>query len=443
MSKGLALRFLSSKQWCISQDVLETMGGIAARDLDSIDTSAFGIPSPEAVEAVRGTRSDRGVYMRGDTAVINMTGVISRYAGMFEAYCGGTSTETLARNFTTALNDEAVKSIVIVCDSGGGEANGINELAAMIYDARGKKPVHAYVDGYCCSAAYWLASACDEITMDATAFVGSIGTVQTFRFNKEQEGVETLELVSSQSPYKRLDPRTKEGKEKYQATLDALSDVFIDSVARHRGVSRAKVLGDFGQGFSLMGQEAVDAGMADGLGSFEGLIKKLNKGESTMFGKKKTDAVVAEEVVAIPLAAEGVAEFITAQDDGVQAAFAAHFAPAPAAMAADNAADVVKAAVAAGVPEMSGDLIAEGVTLASATSQIEFASELKGVLAAAGMDSSLSALLAHKSDTAKMLAAAIHEAQACAVAADGIEAEAPVSKSNSLNASDIYAQRQA
>jgi ClpP class serine protease len=48
-------------------------------------------------------------------------------------------------------------------DSPGGEVNGANELAQAIYDARGKKPIVAYVGGAGASAAYWVASAADRV----------------------------------------------------------------------------------------------------------------------------------------------------------------------------------------------------------------------------------------------------------------------------------------
>ncbi|MBO0155228.1 S49 family peptidase, partial [Vibrio parahaemolyticus] len=88
-----------------------------------------------------------------------------------------TTTQLLAQDFTQALNDPSIKAILLNIDSPGGEAKGIHELAEMIYQARGKKRIIAYDGGNACSAAYWIASACDEIVIDATGCAGSIGTV--------------------------------------------------------------------------------------------------------------------------------------------------------------------------------------------------------------------------------------------------------------------------
>ncbi|APU01159.1 peptidase S49 [Aeromonas phage 32] len=469
--KGMALRFLMAHPWAISGDQLEVMAGLSARDLDNINLKELaGLTTsltPLAVATKTGRRNEAGIEMRDGIAIIPVSGVISRYAGMFEAICGGTSTQTLAKSIQAALDDTSCRGILLAVDTPGGEANGIHELSEMIYAARGKKPIKAYVSGTGASAGYWIAAAADEVIMDATAMVGSIGTVQSFRFRKEKdESIETLELVSSQSPDKRLDPRTDAGKAKYQASLDQLSDVFIDCVAKYRGVKRAKVLSDFGQGWCLIGADAVKAGMADKLGSYESTINEMKKGSSAMTIKAEAGTIAqdismsagmtiadvvaslsehAPEVVAslstpAPLAVVGVAGFIGAQSAEVQAAIKAHFAETPA-MALDSAAEVVASLTAAGVPEMAVQFLKPGATLASAKSAATLASGLKDTLAAAGMSSSLASIMAVSDNPGQMVAKAIQEAQAAGAAGDEQEAEAPAKPKASLDYASIYEDR--
>lgn len=469
MKKGISLRYLSAKQWAISPDILAVMGGIAARDLEDVDLSALGLPAPDALATRTGKINPAGVEMRDGVAIIQVTGIISRYAGMFEAFCGGTSTQTLAKRIQSAIDDEYCKGIALVMDTPGGEANGIHELSEMIYAARGKKPITAYVSGNGASAGYWIAAAAEKVVIDATGFVGSIGTVQTFRFRKDSEDVETLELVSSQSPYKRLDPRSEEGKEAYQKSLDAMSDVFINCVAKYRGVTRQHVLDNFGKGWCLMGQEAVDAKMANSLGSLESVIKDLSKGKSTMpksnsfaalsfsegmntadvvaaLGELRPDVVAAlsgVEVGEVAMTADMVPGFLEGMPEDVTAAFKAALADEAPTMALDKAADVVKAAAAAGVPELAASLLGEGVTLEQAQGKIAFAGGLRDVLAAAGLSGSMSALLEHSTDPVKMIGTAIHEAKAKASDEDELEPEVTKPKASGLSADDIYAERNA
>ncbi|MGL5093662.1 MAG: S49 family peptidase [Aeromonas sobria] len=476
----MALRFLMAHPWAISGNQLEVMAGLSARDLDGINLKELaGLTTsltPMAVATKAGIRNAAGIEMRDGIAIIPVSGVISRYAGMFEAICGGTSTQTLALSIQAALDDPACRGILLAVDTPGGEANGIHELAEMIYAARGKKPIKAYVSGTGASAGYWIAAAADEIIMDATAMVGSIGTVQSFRFRKEKdESVETLELVSSQSPDKRLDPRSDAGKAKYQASLDQLSDVFIDCVAKYRGVKRAKVLSDFGQGWCLIGADAVKAGMADKLGSYESTINEMKKGRSSMTITAKTEettiaakATIAQaismsagmsvvdvvaslsehapEVVAAlstpaPLAVVGVAGFIGAQSAEVQAAIKAHFAEAAPASALSKAAETVQALTAAGVPEMAAGFLTEGKTFAQVEATAKMASSLKDTLAAAGLSGSLASIMAVSDNPGQMVALAIQEAQAKEAGADAVEAETPAKPKASLDYDSIYEDR--
>lgn len=134
-----------------------------------------------------------------------------------------------------------------------------------------------YVGSRSQSAGYWIASAADRVVADPTAMLGSIGVVMGMR--AKSGSANTVEFVSSQSPYKRVDPTTETGKAHVQATIDDLADVFVDAVACNRGVTREKVLADFGQGGSMVGAKAVAAGMADSIGSLEGVIASLSKGE--------------------------------------------------------------------------------------------------------------------------------------------------------------------
>ena len=189
------------------------------------------------------------------------------------AICGATSYELLAQDFNKALNDPNISAILFDVDSPGGEVNGCSELADMIYNARGKKPIIAYASGSCCSGAYWIASACDKIMAADTAILGSIGVVSIFEKEDEKK---TIEIVSSQSPNKRPDVETEEGKAKIQEHIDALAEVFINKVALHRDISPKDVIENFGGGDVFVGDKAVRIGLADSLASFEAIISDLN-----------------------------------------------------------------------------------------------------------------------------------------------------------------------
>lgn len=257
-----AFDLVAAQPWAIEPATLEVIAQIARRENET----------PEAVAAKLGRplQNTRTVSVRDGVAIVPVSGPIFRYANLFTDISGATSLDVLARDFTAAVNDPAIKAIVLELDSPGGQASGIAEFAQMVRSA--SKPVTAYVDGMAASAAYWIAAAADQIVISKTGMVGSIGAVVALD-TRPQVGV--MEIVSSQSPKKRVDATTDEGRAQIQARIDELAQVFIDDVATYRGVTTEKVLADFGQGDVRMGESAVKLGMADRVATLEEVIAGL------------------------------------------------------------------------------------------------------------------------------------------------------------------------
>lgn len=217
----------------------------------------------------------RDVANHNGTAVLDIQGPLFRYRSIWTWLLGGTAVEDTAIGLHAALDDPAVNSIVLAINSPGGQIDGINELANMIRAANTQKPVTAYVEGLAGSGAYWLASAAGRIVADETAQLGSIGVLATVIDDSDADakrGVKRYDVVSSQSPLKRTDPATDEGRKQLQQMVDAMAQVFIEKVAGFRGTSVERVGRDFGQGAVLPARSAIAVGMADALGSLEALI---------------------------------------------------------------------------------------------------------------------------------------------------------------------------
>lgn len=250
--------------------------------------------TPEAIakEIGRDMKNIHTVSVRSGVAVIPVKGPLFRYANLMTMICGATSYEILATDFHQALDDPNIKAIVLDIDSPGGEVNGCSELADMIFAARDKKPVIAYASGACCSGAYWIASACDEIKAADTAILGSIGVVSIYKNDSDKN---SIEIVSSQSPNKRPDLKTDEGKAKIQSRIDELADVFICKVARNRNVSPQEVIENFGGGDVFVGANAVRIGLADSLSSFEGIITGLQPRENILMNNENQPDIRAQE----------------------------------------------------------------------------------------------------------------------------------------------------
>ncbi len=259
-----------TQPWLLTEGALRSIMATAAEKSESFDAIA-----KKWGEHLEGSWETE---MHGSVAVIPVSGVLMRRMSFWGFLSGSSAYEILLKEVAAALGNPQVKAVILDVDSPGGEVTGCAEIAQHLFDLRGGKPLVAYATGNCASAAYWLASACDEVVVSPTSLVGSIGVVKSLRdYTKmfENAGVTEIEIVSSQSPYKRTDPASKEGRSREQAQVDALAEVFVEAVARNRAVSRSKVIEDFGQGDCLVGQLAVEAGLADRVGSLEALIEEL------------------------------------------------------------------------------------------------------------------------------------------------------------------------
>lgn len=262
---------LAGEPWAITETALHTILEIAARENES--------PQAVAAKLGRNLQNTYSVTEREGVAIIPVTGPLFRYANLFTMISGASSYELIARDFTAALENPQIKAIILDIDSPGGEVNGVSELSNMVFAARGKKPVVAYASGDAASGAYWIASAADQIVVSETSALGSIGVVGMYQ-GKSGKSAEAVEIVSSQSPHKRLDPTSDDGRNRLQTRIDNMADVFIGTIARNRDVSAEDVQNHYGGGDVMIGAKAVSAGLADRVGSLEGLIAELSSQKS-------------------------------------------------------------------------------------------------------------------------------------------------------------------
>lgn len=270
------LELLTTVPWAITAEGLETLVAMANRegwDPERIAAAMHGA-KPEALAAVSGDLLDgtQAVTVRDGVATIPVLGPLFRYANFFTAWSGAASYDVLATDFAAALAHPDVTAILLEIDSPGGEMNGCGELASSIFAARGVKPVVAYVGGFGCSAAYYLASATDRIVVHQDAIVGSIGVRMALMdtwMRDAAKGVRTVDLVSRQSPKKAM------AQADIQGLIDNLASVFVADVSKYRGVTTEAVEADFGQGGVFVGAAAIAAGLADELGTYESVRASL------------------------------------------------------------------------------------------------------------------------------------------------------------------------
>lgn len=240
----------------------------------------------EAIEKRLGrplANEPRAYTIDSGVAILPIEGVIAKKMNMFTQISGGTSTQIAAQSLQDALNDPSVHSIVLAIDSPGGTVDGTQDLANAVYAARQIKPVVTLASGCLCSAAYWIGSAAQSVFLaDGTTQAGSIGVVSThtdISGSQAAQGVKTSEITAGR--YKRIAsnyaPLSEEGRQTIQNQVDYTYSLFVEAVAKNRGVSTATVLRDMADGKVFVGKQAIDAGLADGIVTMPNLVSMLNK----------------------------------------------------------------------------------------------------------------------------------------------------------------------
>lgn len=291
-----ALHLLTSQRWAIRREALERMVAIAERDLPALlPSDDDGSRTDQLVERAK---PRRGLFsapvtahaqgttlgVRDGVAILPIVGPLCRYASWIQEVCGLTSYQIAAEDFRIALEDPAIRAIVLHLDSPGGEVNGCSEFASLIEAARGVKPIIAMVSDGAASAAYWIAAAADEIVVTAAAYVGSIGVYWEVADYSEQEqraGIRRYQVVSSQSPNKVPDPADAAGKAVMQREVDEFADAFIAQAAGARGMTPAALIAAGDGGAVFIGRFAVERGLADRVSTTEAVLAELASREFT------------------------------------------------------------------------------------------------------------------------------------------------------------------
>lgn len=226
---------------------------------------------PVGVGALAGGNEDNAAAIsmstRSGVAVIPVHGIMTTRISGVEANCMEiTSYERLSGLLDAALADNSVEQIVLDINTPGGAAVGCFDFAERVYQARAVKPITAIVNYSAYSAGYMIASAASEIIVSSTSGVGSIGVIASHVDLSKMladDGVTVTTLYrgfhkNDLSPY---EPLTDSSAAALNAELDDLYALFVDSVARNRGLKTAAVQGT--EAGLFRGSNAITAGLAD------------------------------------------------------------------------------------------------------------------------------------------------------------------------------------
>lgn len=207
------------------------------------------------------SNTSRLLTASGDTAIINVSGVLTKSPDIIAELFGGGNTTYSEINeaLLSADNNDSISNITLSIDSPGGEFDGLFDTLNTIGSIN--KPVNAMVNGLAASAAFAIASQADTITASNIASrVGSVGVVATFNVDES-----LVSITSTEAPDKRPDVTTENGVATVKKELDSLHNIFVDSIAKGRNTSIENVNKSFGRGATFLADEALNRGMIDSI----------------------------------------------------------------------------------------------------------------------------------------------------------------------------------
>jgi ClpP class serine protease len=228
--------------------------------------SGFQLSAEQVASLTAASRDNGKMQVVGRTAVIPVEGVLTERPDWFAAYFGGGNTTyaDLRQAIAEANGSPEIDSITMAFGySPGGSVTGLFSAMDAVRDSG--KPVTATVKGGAMSGAFGLASQAGSImAADRGTQFGSVGVaMDTLVWDGD---LKEVSIASTEAPKKRPDLLTDEGKAVVREELDAIHDVFVESIAEGRGTTAKKVNANFGQGAMVLAEQALKAGMIDAIG---------------------------------------------------------------------------------------------------------------------------------------------------------------------------------
>ena len=220
---------------------------------------------------------------------------VVRLSGVIASGPRGLNDQTVAPLLEKAFRKKP-KAVALVINSPGGSPVQSSLIGARIRRLAAEKdvPVLAFVEDVAASGGYWIACAADEIFVDESSIIGSIGVISaSFGFHEliDRYGIERRVHTAGESK-SFMDPFLPE-KEEDVARLKTLQtqihDSFIAHVRSRRGAKLDEAQGLFG-GEIWVGSNAIAPGIADAVGHLVPVMKERfgDKVRFQVFGQRRS-----------------------------------------------------------------------------------------------------------------------------------------------------------
>ena len=188
------------------------------------------------------------------------------------------------KSLKKAYENSNSKAVVLNINSPGGSPVQSDEIWQEIQYLKKQhqdKKLYAVIGDTGASGAYYIASAADEIIVNPSSLVGSIGVIMPnygLSGFMQKMGVEDRTMTSGENKalLSMTQPVDPEQKKHVQAVLDNVHGHFIQAVKDGRGAKLKSQDPAIFSGLFWTGEQAVTLGIADKIGSLNSLKRDLN-----------------------------------------------------------------------------------------------------------------------------------------------------------------------
>jgi signal peptide peptidase SppA len=210
--------------------------------------------------------------------VVRLSGVIASGGGLLSGR--SLSVDAVAPLLKRAFDMRGAKAVALAINSPGGSPVQSALIAQRIrlHAAEKKLPVIAFVEDVAASGGYWLACAADEIIVDPSSIVGSIGVISAgfgfqdliARFGVERRVHTSGERKAMLDPFR---PETPEDVERLKRLQAEIHEGFKDWVRQRRGARLKAEEAALFSGEFWTGKRGLELGLVDGLGDLRATLQ--------------------------------------------------------------------------------------------------------------------------------------------------------------------------
>lgn len=252
--------------WLIHQETLRQM----LEQRRAVSITAEEQLAHEQRELAREGEGPRSLSIAGEVAEIRVEGLLTKKVDFWSWLFGSANTTyaDLQKAISMVRSDASIKMVRVFIDSPGGSSDGFFEVLDAFKGLRAEKRVDV-VAANAYSAAYGIAAVAGKITaVNAGSMFGSVGVATSYAF---WDDLEQIDITNTESPNKRPDVRTPEGRAVIVQELDAIFGLFAERIAdgrnasADRGLSADDVAEQFGRGASFVAGDAKRRGMIDSI----------------------------------------------------------------------------------------------------------------------------------------------------------------------------------